>query len=158
MLSLELAEWSMCLFLTLAAQESWHVHHMDVKSAYINNDSKEEMYVHEPSKFFIPGPENKVLHLCKALYGLQQAPWTWNIKLDATLKCMGFNLCPHEAAIYRPGNNGYALLVGIYVDGLVMTGAKDDEVEAFEVEMKAVFPDERSRASFLLLGDRGAPG
>ena len=52
---------------------------------------------------------------------------------------MGFVQCPHKAAIYWLAKDGYALLVGIYVDDLVITGAKDDEVEAFEEEMKAAF-------------------
>jgi hypothetical protein len=57
-----------------------------------------------------------VLRLRKALYGLRQAPRAWNAKLDSTLKGMGFTPSPHEAAIYRRGNGGSALLVGVYVD------------------------------------------
>ena len=60
--------------LALAAQEGWRVHHMDVKSAFLNSDLKEEVYVHQPPGFVIPSKENKVLRLRKALYGLQQAP------------------------------------------------------------------------------------
>ena len=89
---------------------------MDVKSAFLNGDLKEEVYVHQP-----PG---KVLHLRKALYGLRQAPRAWNAKLDSTLKGMGFEQSPHEAAIYRRGSAGNALLVGVYVDDLVITGTK----------------------------------
>ena len=44
--------------LALAAQEGWRVHHMDVKSAFLNGDLKEEVYVHQPSGFVIPGKEN----------------------------------------------------------------------------------------------------
>jgi hypothetical protein len=47
---------------------------MDVKSAFLNNDLKEEVYVHQLSGFVIPGKVNKVLRLRKALYGLRQAP------------------------------------------------------------------------------------
>jgi hypothetical protein len=36
---------SVCLLLTLAAQEGWQVHHIDVKSAFLNVDLKEEVYV-----------------------------------------------------------------------------------------------------------------
>jgi hypothetical protein len=32
---------SVRLLLTLAGQEGWHVHHMDVKSAFLNGDLKE---------------------------------------------------------------------------------------------------------------------
>jgi hypothetical protein len=72
------------------------------------------------------------------LYGLRQAPRAWNAKLDSTLKRMGFMPCPHEAAIYWQGNEENALLVGVYVDDLVITGAKDVEVAAFKEEMKAI--------------------
>jgi hypothetical protein len=80
-----------------------------------------------------------VLRLCKALYGLWQAPRAWNAKLDSTLKGMGFRQSPHKTAFYRQGNGGNTLLVGVYVDDLVITGTKDAEVAAFKEEMKAIF-------------------
>ena len=52
---------SVCV-LALAAQEGWQVHHMDVKSAFLNSDLKEEVYV--------AGEEGKVYHLRKVLYSL----------------------------------------------------------------------------------------
>jgi hypothetical protein len=90
---------------------------MDVKFAFLNGDLK-EIYVHQPPGFVIPGKEGKVLRLRKALYGLRQAPRAWNAKLDATLKTMGFVQSPHEAAVYRRGRGGNALLVGVYIDDL----------------------------------------
>jgi hypothetical protein len=130
---------SVRLILVLAAQEGWRVHHMDVNSAFLNGDLKEEVYVHQPPGFAIPGKEGKVLRLRKALYGLWQAPRAWNAKLDSTLKGMGFELSLHKAAVYRRGSGGKALLVGVYVDDLVITGTKDAEVVAFKEEMKATF-------------------
>jgi hypothetical protein len=91
---------SMLLRFALATQEGWRVHHMDVKSVFLNGDLKEEVYVHQPPGFVIPSKEGKVLRLCKALYGLRQAPRAWNAKLDSTLKGMGFGQSPHEASIY----------------------------------------------------------
>jgi hypothetical protein len=105
---------------------------MDVKSTFQNGDLKEKVYVHQPPGFVIPGKEGKVLRLHKALYGLRQAPRVWNAKLDSTLKGMGFEQSPYETAIYRRGNGGKALLVGVYVDDLVITGTKDAEVAAFK--------------------------
>jgi hypothetical protein len=130
---------SVRLLFALAAQKGWRVHHMDVKSAFFNGDLKEEIYVHQPPGFAIPGKEGNVLRLRKALYGLRQAPRAWSTKLDSTLKGMGFGQSPHEAAIYRRGNGGNALLVGVYVDDLVITGTKDTEVATFKEEMKATF-------------------
>jgi hypothetical protein len=64
---------------------------------------------------------------------------------------MGFMPSPHEAAIYRWGNGEHALLVGVYVDDLVVTDAKDAEVAAFKEEMKTTFQmSELGHLSFYL--------
>ena len=70
---------------------------------------------------------------------------------------MGFEQSPHEAAIYQRGSGGNALLVGVYVDNMVVTGTKDAEVAAFKEEMKATFQMSDLRP-LLLPGNRGAPG
>jgi hypothetical protein len=127
---------SVRLLFALAAQEGWCVHHMNVKSAFLNGDLKEEVYVHQPPRIMIPG---KVLCLRKTLYGLRQAPRAWNAKLDSTLKGMGFEQSPQKEAIYQRGNGGNTMLVGVYVDDLVITGTKDAEVPAFKEEMKDTF-------------------
>jgi len=93
---------SVRVILALAAQEGWKVHHMDVKSAFLNGDLKEEVYVRQPPGFAVAG-EGKVYRLHKALYGLRQAPRAWNAMLDTTLKKMGFTQSAHEVAVYRRG-------------------------------------------------------
>ena len=130
---------SVRVLLALAAQEGWSVHQMDVKSAFLNGDLNEEVYVHQPPGFVVAGQEDKVYRLHKALYGLRQAPRAWNAKLDSTLKKKGFRQSNHEAAIYRRGSGNSLLLVGVYVDDLIITGAKEQDVESFKAEMKATF-------------------
>ena len=82
------------LLLTLAAHEGWEVHHMDVKTAFLNGDLQEEVFVEQAPGFAQKGQEHKVLKLHKALYGLHQAPRAWNQKLDEKLKELGFTRCP----------------------------------------------------------------
>jgi hypothetical protein len=125
--------------LTLAAQEGWQVHHMDVKSAFLNGDLKEEVYVRQPVGFIVAGQEGKVLRLRKALYGLWQAPRAWNSKLDDTLKKMDFVQSEHEHTMYRCSHGDDILLVGVYVDDLVITGSSLAAVEEFKEEMKRAF-------------------
>lgn len=81
---------SVRLLLALAGHNGWAVHHMDVKSAFLNGVLREELYVSQPPSFAVAGEENKVLRLRKALYGLRQAPRAWNARLDSTLKSLGF--------------------------------------------------------------------
>lgn len=62
---------SVRVLLAVAAHRSWSVHHMDVKSVFLNGDLAEEVYVQQPPGFVAAGHERKVLKLHKALYGLK---------------------------------------------------------------------------------------
>ncbi|WVZ88078.1 hypothetical protein U9M48_034631 [Paspalum notatum var. saurae] len=86
--------------LALAAHQRWEVHHMDVKSTFLNGDLKEQVLVAQPRGFVIDGGSNKVLRLCKALYGLWQAPRARNAKLDAALAQLGFQRSSSEHGMY----------------------------------------------------------
>jgi hypothetical protein len=59
------------LRLALAAHSGWEVHHMDVKSAFLNGELTEEVFVSQPPGYVIAGKETSVLKLQKALYGLR---------------------------------------------------------------------------------------
>jgi len=130
---------SVRVLLALAAQEGWAVHHMDVKSAFLNGELQEEVYVTQPPGFVVSGEEKKVYRLHKALYGLRQAPRAWNAKLDLTLKQMGFEQNVYEAAMYRKGSGDSLLVIGVYVDDLIITGVNQQKIEAFKAKMKQTF-------------------
>ena len=72
------------------------------------------------------------MKLRKALYGLCQAPRAWYAKLDDTLLSLGFERSPLEHAMYKRGKGKSSLLVGVYVDDLVITGAEVLEIEKFK--------------------------
>jgi hypothetical protein len=113
---------SVRLLITLATHEGWEVHHMDVKSAFLNDDLHEEVYVEQPTDFIVAGKEHKVFKLKKALYELHQVPRACNAKLDDTLLPLGFRRTPSEHAIYVRRNCNVQLVVGVYVDNLIITG------------------------------------
>ena len=62
---------SVRLLLALAAAKDWRVHHLDVKSAFLNGELAETVFVRQPPGFAIKGEEHRVLRLCKALYKLR---------------------------------------------------------------------------------------
>ena len=45
-----------------------------VKTAFLNSELEEDIYMDQSEGFVIPGQENKVCKLVKSLYGLKQAP------------------------------------------------------------------------------------
>ena len=62
------------LVIALAAQHSWPVFQLDVKSAFLHGDLQEHVFIDQPPGYIKLGSEHKVYKLKMALYGLKQAP------------------------------------------------------------------------------------
>ena len=65
---------SLRTILPLACEENMHVHQMDVKTAFLNGELEEEVYMEQPDFLVEKKSKDKVWKLKKALYGLKQAP------------------------------------------------------------------------------------
>jgi hypothetical protein len=130
---------SVRLLLVVAVHQGWQVHHMDVKSAFLNGELLEEVYVSQPPGFVDDNHKNKVYRLHKALYGLRQAPRAWNAKFDSSLLSLGFHRSSSEHGVYTRTRGGRRLTVGVYVDDLIITGDHDDEIRSFKGEMMKLF-------------------
>ena len=65
---------SIHVLIALASIYKLVVHQMDVKTAFLNWNLDEEVYMDQPEGFVLPGNKRKVCKLVKSLYGLKQAP------------------------------------------------------------------------------------
>lgn len=57
------------LILALAANRGWEVHHLHVKTTFLNGELEEEVYVMQPEGYAVKGKEQYVYKISKALYG-----------------------------------------------------------------------------------------
>nr|GFC19548.1 retrovirus-related Pol polyprotein from transposon TNT 1-94 [Tanacetum cinerariifolium] len=64
---------------------------MDVKTAFLNGNLREEVYVSHPDGFVDQDNPNHVYKLKKALYGLKQAPCAWYDMLSSFLISQDFS-------------------------------------------------------------------
>ncbi|KAM1470398.1 hypothetical protein ACFX11_041122 [Malus domestica] len=123
--------------IALAAQRSWKLYQLDVKSAFLNGELQEEVYVDQPEGFVVNGREDKVYKLHKALYGLKQAPRAWYGEIDSYFAKCGFEKSLSEATLYtKTRGEKDILIVSIYVDDIVYTGNNQDMLDEFKEDMK----------------------
>nr|GFC19480.1 retrovirus-related Pol polyprotein from transposon TNT 1-94 [Tanacetum cinerariifolium] len=76
------------IFLAYASQKNMVVYQMDVKTAFLNGNLREEVYVSQPDGFVDADNPNYVYKLKKALYGLKQALRAWRNGNDLLLMSM----------------------------------------------------------------------
>ena len=123
----------------LAAHNGWNVHQLDIKTAFLNGDLHEEVYVVQPRGFVQKGEENKVCRLKKALYGLKQAPRAWYEKMHAYLTAHGFQNSPTESTLYVKRQGDVFLIIVLYVDDMLLTGPNEMHIADFKVELNSAF-------------------
>ena len=78
------------MLIFLAASHGLLIHQMYVKTAFLNVELEEEIYMDQPDGFVVKGQEGKVCKLLKFLYGLKQASKQCHEKFDKTLTSAGF--------------------------------------------------------------------
>jgi hypothetical protein len=105
--------------LALAAIEDMEIHQMDVKTAFLNGDLEEEIYMEQPEGFTQEG-EHLVCKLHKSLYGLKQSPRAWNQKLDAFLKNIKFMRSDANFSVYVVQVKDVKFFIVIHVDDLIL--------------------------------------
>ena len=112
---------------------------MDVKFAFLNGELEEEVYFKQPDGYVKKGREHLVMRLKKALYGLKQAPRAWYTKSDKCLRSLDFTRSSQEHAVYFKRSGTSRLIIGVYVDDLIITGTENHQIEDFKAQMKNKF-------------------
>ena len=105
------------LIIALSAEFKWNLTQMDVKTAFLNGDLEEEIYMLPPEGY----TTDVLLKLKKGLYGLKQAPRQWSKKLVTFLKSLGFVQCESDECLFILREGSSVLYMAVYVDDLIMS-------------------------------------
>nr|GEV34066.1 hypothetical protein [Tanacetum cinerariifolium] len=109
------------IFLAYTAHKNMVVYQMDVKTAFLNGNLREEVYVSQLEGFVDPDNPNHVYKLKKALCGLKQAPHAWR-------------------------NGTELLLVQIYVDDIIFAASTLELLDTPMVEKSKLDEDKEGKA------------
>eukprot|EP00253_Pinus_taeda_P030510 PITA_30510 len=132
---------SIQMILALSVQMGWHIHQMDVKTAFLNGVIEGEVYIEQPDGFEIFSSESHVCRLKRALYGLKQAPRAWYTQIDNYFTGLRFSKSEADPNLYQIVVEGKLLIIVLYVDDLILTGdellilsCKEDLARDFEMK------------------------
>lgn len=129
---------SLRVMIALAARFSWPLIQLDVKSAYLNGDLDEEIYMRQPPGTVAQGDEHLVCRLRKSLYGLKQAGHAWYRKYRTSMTALGMTRSESDHACFWQHEGESLALVGTIVDDMLVTGTPD-LVERFRAGIKTQF-------------------
>ncbi|GJX27467.1 retrovirus-related pol polyprotein from transposon TNT 1-94 [Tanacetum coccineum] len=107
------------IFIANAASKNMVIYQMDVKTAFLNGDLQEEVFVSQPEGFEDPEHPTHVYHLKKTLYGLKQAPRAWYDTLSKFLMATKYFKGDVDLTLFTRKTGKHILLVQIYVDDII---------------------------------------
>jgi len=114
--------------LSKVAAEDLELHHLDIKTAFLNGEIEELVYIQQPPGYE-QGDKNIVCKLNRTLYGLKQAPRAWHLRLKEELELIGFKVSEADPGLYMADfKDDYANIV-VYVDDLLITAKKPETVQ-----------------------------
>lgn len=124
--------------LSVAAVNDLEIYQFDVKTAYLNSNLEEEIYMRAPEGLDVPN-DNLVCKLNKALYGLKQAGRCWNKKFDALLKRFKFVQSSADKCVYLGSINNNKAYLALYVDDGLLMASKTETVDLILNALKDSF-------------------
>ena len=116
---------SLRLLLTIAIRKQLKLRQFDIKTAFLNGELQELVYIKQPTGY--EDGTQRVCNLKRALYGLKQSPRMWNQGLVNFWKEYGFEQCRSDQCVLMMDN----MILGMHVDDLVLLYETEKQLETF---------------------------
>ena len=111
------------IIMALVAHYDMELHQMDVKTAFLNGELEEVIYMKQPEGFIETGNENLVCRLRKSIYGLKQASRQWYKKFDSVISKFGFTENLVDECIYLKSVGNQFIFLVLYVDDILLASS-----------------------------------
>ncbi|XP_078165506.1 uncharacterized protein LOC144560202 [Carex rostrata] len=130
---------SIRILLAIAAYFDYEIWQMDVKTAFLNENLNEDVYMTQPEGFANPNNTRKVCKLQKSIYGLKQASRSWNIRFHEVVKEFGFIKNEEEPCIYKKTSGSALIFRVLYVDDILLIGNNIPLLQSVKSSLKSSF-------------------
>ncbi|CAI7832812.1 unnamed protein product [Closterium sp. NIES-53] len=120
-----------------ATIKGWVVKQMDVTTAFLNGVLEEEIFIAQPKGF--DDGSGRVWKLKKALYGFNQAPRQWYLKLREVLEEIGFTPSSADHSLFMLGEGEQRIFMVVYVDDILIFSPSSDLVKEVMLKLQDKF-------------------
>jgi hypothetical protein len=125
--------------IAFASHKGFKLYQMDVKTAFLNGNLQEEVFVKQPPGFEDASKPDHVYFLDKALYGLKQAPRAWYDCLSEYLLANNYRRGTIDKTLFIQEHKGHILVVQVYVDDIIFGATNMSLVDKFKDVMSSKF-------------------
>jgi hypothetical protein len=130
---------SIWIILAIATYFDYEIWQMDVKTAFLNGNLDEDVYMIQLEGFVDLINAGKICKLQKSIYGLKQASRSWNIRFDEVVKWFGFHQNEEEACVYKKESGSAIVFLILYVDDILLIGNDIPMLESVKASLKKSF-------------------
>jgi len=130
---------SIRILLAITACYDYEIWQMDVKTAFLNGNLSEDVYMTQPKGFVDQQNARKVCRLRKSIYGLKQATRSWNLRFDEVVKSFGFSQNKEEAYVYKKASGSALVFLILYVDDILLIGNDIPLMEDVKASLRKSF-------------------
>ena len=106
--------------MALVAHYDLDLHQMDVKTAFLNGNLNEKVYMDQPMGFIEIKKEHMVCKLKRLIYGLKQASRQWYLKFNDTIVSFVFKENTIDRCIYLKVSGSKFIFLILYVDDILL--------------------------------------
>jgi hypothetical protein len=114
---------SVRLILAIVANLNLELYQMDVKTAFLNGELDEEIYMDQPVGFVAKVQERrKVCKLKRSIYGLKQSSRQWYLRFHRAILSNGLTMIEEDHCVYTKWSKGSFIILSLYVDDILLAG------------------------------------
>ena len=142
------------MMLALAVQFDWEVEQMDVKTAFLNGELEETIYMTQPEGFKVESRDGELVCLLKrSLYGLKQSPRQWYKKFNSVVTKVGYTRSRYDTCLYFANLKSTSVIfLLIYVDDMLIMSKDINQINKLKEVLKSEFEMKDLGAARKILG------
>ena len=125
------------VLLALVAESDWELHSMDVKTAFLNSELEEEIFMELPEGTHENTEPGYACQLVNAVYGLCQSLRAWYQKVHGFFSDHNFLQSTQDYSLYS--NYRRRIIALIYVDDLILTAANIEDIGSIKEALTRSF-------------------